>query len=74
MADWCGNMRSSDVWYNSSGSVSIGREPFFSMDYTKITCCVNGTDMDACNNSSEATECSQKVVRIGCTAPSFADA
>jgi len=73
-ADWCGNMRSSDVWYSSSGTVSIGREPIFSMGYTKVTCCVNGSDMDACNNGLEAPECSQKVVRTACTPPSFAGA
>lgn len=65
-SDWCSNMRSAEVWYSSSFGVSIGVEPTLSFFFTRINCCVNGTDMDACNSAVEDAKCSQIVVRQSC--------
>ncbi|MEP0710972.1 hypothetical protein [Algoriphagus sp.] len=64
--DWCTNQIRADVWHMNGMSVAIGKEPMFSLFFTKVICCTNGTDMDHCNQSLEDPACSQLVVRGAC--------
>jgi hypothetical protein len=65
-ASVCANMKREPVWHISGASVNIGEKPWFSFVYTKIYCCVPGTDMELCNKSLEDTTCAQIVVRPPC--------
>jgi hypothetical protein len=66
-AEWCENFKSGDIWYIESLGISTSTTPLFEFLYTRIKCCLQGTDMDACNNSLEADECSQYAVRPPCS-------
>lgn len=61
------NFRRAEQWYNSkiSGGISVSEKPGFwvSGDWVSIMCCVNGTDMDACNFNIEDSECARRVER-----------
>lgn len=47
------NFKSATVWYNSdiSGGIAVNEKPGFwvSGNWKSMVCCVNATDMDACN-------------------------
>ncbi|GKG75597.1 hypothetical protein DXA15_13000 [Parabacteroides sp. AM58-2XD] len=61
------NFKSATVWYNSdvSGGLAVSEKPsvFVSGNWKSMICCVNGTDMDACNFLLENSECARRVVR-----------
>jgi hypothetical protein len=59
----CRNFKSSPCWYVSGGQATIGSTPWWANNYTVITCCVNGADIDGCDFSMENKECEQKVTR-----------
>jgi len=65
-ASWCSNMTSNNVWHLDGVEVSVGVEPWFSWRFSKIVCCVQSTDMNACNQSVEDTSCAQIVTRPPC--------
>ena len=61
------NFKKEERWYNSkiSGGLSVSEKPGFwvSGDWVSMMCCVNGTDMDACNFELEDSECAKRVER-----------
>ncbi|HPB34961.1 MAG: hypothetical protein ACOX59_04810 [Bacteroidales bacterium] len=70
---WCQNFKSSTVWYRESWSASMGvtlTEPSLWLQITQnwvsMVCCVQGTDMDACDMDEENSECSARVIRPAC--------
>jgi hypothetical protein len=70
---WCQNLKSATVWYRASWSASMGvtlTEPSLLLQATQtwvsMVCCIQGTDMDACNKGEENSECSARVTRPAC--------
>ena len=70
---WCKNFKSATVWYISGSSVSTGvslTEPGviaqLMYDWTSMVCCIEGTDMDACDMNCENDECKRRVTRPAC--------
>ena len=62
------NFKSGNVWVltHLNGRVEVSYEApswTFIGDEEKYKCCVNGTDMDACDFSKEDSQCAQYVVR-----------
>lgn len=61
------NFKKETVWYNSeiSGGATVSEKPGFwvSGTWKSMVCCVNGTDMDACNFNLEDSECASRVTR-----------
>ena len=64
---FCKNFKSATVWYNSdvSGGAAVSEKPsiWVSGTWKSMICCVNATDMDACNFLLEESECARRVVR-----------
>ena len=61
------NFKKETVWYNSeiAGGAAVNEKPGFwvSGTWKSMVCCVNGTDMDACNFNLEDSECASRVTR-----------
>lgn len=64
---FCKNFKSATVWYNAevSGGAAVSEKPsvWVSGTWKSMKCCVNATDMDACNFLLEESECARRVVR-----------
>ena len=67
-SEYVRNFKSGDVWL--VGNINMGisvhyTKPSlnFGVNIEKIKCCLNGTDMDACNFSLEDSKCAQYVTR-----------
>ncbi len=56
------NFSMQTVWYTSGGSVSL-TEPFISLGWSTMDCCVNSTDANACDFSKEDSNCASKITR-----------
>ncbi|PZX56675.1 hypothetical protein [Algoriphagus chordae] len=68
LGGWARNSTATELWHIDSTSIKIGHPPFFSFSFSKITCCVDGTEMSACNREAENPKCEKTVVR-GAYAP-----
>lgn len=59
---WCPNFTMQTVWYKSSIGVQFIK-PDISVSWTSMSCCVNSVPSNACDFSSENSECKNKVPR-----------
>lgn len=63
LGGWAKNSVATELWHNDAVAIKTGHPPFFSFSYSKITCCVDGTEMSACNQGAENPKCEKIVVR-----------
>lgn len=63
LGGWAKNSIATELWHNDEAPIKIGHPPFFGFSFSKITCCIEGTEMSACNQGAEDPKCEKVVVR-----------
>lgn len=59
---WRSNFTIGTVWYTSDASIAL-KQPFITLGWSTMRCCLPSCDANACNFSLEDEKCATYVVR-----------